>query len=219
MERTKNTFPVLLVALLLPMAANAGLIVIETQEELDAAGNITQHINWDTNVTQQPGWEKKHRTKFLQPGDPFTVGDITFVSGKRSSIGGIDAYRMDRALLTDDAVLGTTALIANRYDLLGFNAGNFRGSSTALFSIVTDVATYDFHFDVLTYRDHGTLTFFGFQATGGEYIKSFAWSGPGATGLTDIQIGTATAVPEPGTLALFGIGLAGIGLARLRKKA
>ena len=206
MTISKITLIVLLAVLLSPMASNAGLIEIATQGDLDAAGNITQNTNWDT-----------YGTGFTHPGSPFVVGDITFVAGGTNVIGGIDGYGMDRALLTDDNVLGTESLIANTYDLLGFNAGNFFSAADALFTITTNLSTYDFTYNVLSYASGGTLTFFGFQATGGEYIESFAWSGSGATGLTDIQIGT-TSVPEPSTLAIFGIGLLGMATSRRRKQ-
>lgn len=65
-----------------------------------------------------------------------------------------------------------------------------------------------------------------FDTTDGLYAQMFFWTGDNRN--TNIAFGEVTltvhgnidkpvSVPEPGTLALFGIGLAGIGLARRRK--
>ena len=62
----------------------------------------------------------------------------------------------------------------------------------------------------------GALTFLGFEAGAGEYFESIAFSGAGATGVTDVQVGVSS-VPEASSSSLMLLGLAGIG-AMLRSR-
>ncbi len=69
------------------------------------------------------------------------------------------------------------------------------------------------------YADQGSLTFVGFQASAGEYFTSVQWFGENATGVTDVQLGITTAVPEPETYAMMLAGLGLLGFAARRRKA
>jgi len=60
----------------------------------------------------------------------------------------------------------------------------------------------------------GTYIFSGDDCCGGLFLTDETTKGPGV----DSAYVTVLAVPEPGTLALFGIGLLGMGLSRRRKK-
>ncbi len=188
-------------------AANAGVTLIGSQAALDAAGTITQNSNWDSYGA---GW--------TYPASSFNVGDLTFVAGGQNLIGGVGDYGMSRPLFTDNNVAGTTINIAGSYDLFGLNAGNFRGSTNASFQVTTNVGSYLFtpFVDSATYG--GALTFVGFQADAGEYITSVKVSGSGATGFTDIQLGTSGGVPEPATWAMLITGFGLVGAAMRRRK-
>lgn len=57
-----------------------------------------------------------------------------------------------------------------------------------------------------------------FNAAGLGDVSIFSNNPDDGFGLDDVTVGIIT-VPEPGTLALFGLGLAGLGLSRRRKQA
>ena len=189
---------------LVAATSQAAVITIGTQGSFDSLGTIDENVNWDSYA--YPGW--------TYPGSPFTVGDLTFVQGGQNLIGG-GAYGHPRNLLTDNYIAGTTAFIAvgGDYNLLAFNAGNFLGTGDADIDIETNVGSYQYTPSVLD--GSVGLTFLGFEAGPGEYFTGFSFSGPEATGITDIQLGS-TQVPEVGsTLVLLGLACTGlVGLSR-----
>src|SRR3569832_181785 len=106
----------------------------------------------------------------------------------------------------------------------GFDLGELGGPSPLDFTITNIVGTYAFNnISVPNVRDW--MTFFGVVADPGENISSMIFSsqfgGGYAPSLDNVTLGTAgispNAVPEPATVALLGMGLAGRGFARRRK--
>jgi hypothetical protein len=190
----------------------AGVVFVGSQGALNALGTITQNTNFDSNGAG-----------FTAPGSPYVVGALTFVEGGENLIGGISPpYNFTRSLITDNFVEGTTVNITGAYNLFGANAGNFRGTAGAEnFLVTTTSSSYLFTPTINSAVNGGTLTFVGFQSDPGENITSVYWSGPSATGLTDIQIGnTGTgAVPEPATwlTMILGFGLMGAAMRRRPK--
>jgi hypothetical protein len=181
--------------------ARAGVIQINSQAALSASGTIVQNTNWDA---YGPG--------FFFPPSPFTVGDLTFIAGGQNLIGGTGTgYNLARNLFTDNFVRGTTIQTAGAFDLFGLNAGNFFSAGNTTFTVVTNLSTYTFNESLNSAVNQAPLTFVGFEATGGEFFTSVAWSSNNATGVTDVQLGTAVAaIPEPSSLILLGTATAGL---------
>jgi hypothetical protein len=210
--KTALMFGALNIAAVLPIGAQAGVVQIASQAAFSASGTIVQNTNWDAYPTGP-----------TFPGSPFTVGDLTFVQqGSYNLIegagGGSGGYNLARALFTNFSLLGTTVQITGTFDLLGFNAGNLLGDGPATFTIITNLNTYAFSDMVYSATNQAPLTFFGFEATGGEHIVSINYIGNTGPGITDVQLGDT--VPEPAAWALTLIGLGGMGLTmRSRRRA
>jgi len=82
------------------------------------------------------------------------------------------------------------------------NGQGYWGAGTAVTGEVHTLTGYEFH---------GAIQFDG-------AVSSLSWTSLQSENWHGFTFGRATSVPEPGTLALLGLGLAGMGLATRRKK-
>lgn len=221
---------ILLSALLLNLEsteATAAPVFFDDRTLFDAAAGSLSGFEDFEGASQDPGamsepgpWNSDTDDSVFSPGD--IAEGISFVS----SAGNLAA--LDGSSFSD---LTSTAIGPNSFgsDLIisflpGVNAVAFdvfqvfaapQGITISLFDIsdvligTTEVEATSLggFFGVIDDMDLiGTISLSANNPSGAELIDNLAF------GLAD-----ATAVPEPGTLALFGLGLAGVGFARRRR--
>ena len=77
-----------------------------------------------------------------------------------------------------------------------FNSSFYTQDSLALFGLIPDGTTFDLSFDLMIYSDPSAYNLFAVTETP-----------------------SVPTIPEPATITLFGLGLAGLGFSRRRKRA
>lgn len=164
----------------------------------------------------------------LQPGAS-TVSGIRWWGGYSNMPTGIDSFTI--RIFADDAGVPAAGPLAE------FDVGQASRVSTGLDAYGLDVYAYEANFGPVDLMANVTYWLSIVHDTSAGDIEIWYWSldhagssqylpipdGPGWTE-HDARLGfqltnDAAAVPEPGTLALLGLGLAGIGFQRRRRRA
>lgn len=216
MTRTRSTFLALLAILLSPMAANAGLVTWQVDgliSEVDGSSSSTVGdefrvlVNFDTNALleiAQTGGRFGAGTRY-----EYDASGVSFLVSLENQadqvitpiVGGINLLWLrdnsaDRDCCEPPEVDGLTFALL---DDQGY------GVSIILRGSILDIFNNG---DLPTDPDPRLVDL---------EIAAFQWVVD--DGFTSGDVLSINRVPEPGTLALLGIGLFGIGLSRRRKKA
>jgi hypothetical protein len=192
--------------------AYAQVTMIADRVSFNALGTIAYNSNFSD-----------FSNSFDFPGDPFTRGDVTYISENNLTVGQNSGYSIgeSQTVMSNNYWSPMTATIASTipYNLFGFDAAVTSGPVDI--TISTNQNTY--HFNELTLPDGSpTFAFEGFQAKGnGEYFTGFridTLGGGYLPGITNVAVGAAvSAVPEPETYAMLLAGLCLMGFMTRRK--
>ena len=198
MTRTKSTYLALLAVLLSPMAANADLILqVNTFNANELS--ITVSGTFDTDVTgDQPYWLAL--TNNWPNSADWIADSVGFTSLASAGLTVIENS------ITFDGLAPNSSIVSATDPTWG-DSFYWSNNGTAAILAGTTVA--------------GTLSVSGagiFDTTSANLQLVSGFINSTGTWATLEADGTSVSVPEPGTLALFGIGLFGMGLMRRRKK-
>lgn len=149
-------------------------------------------------------------TPLVTPSGTITVVDGSVESGTNATLK--MSNNISTQLLFDFDVVSIT------FDYSGLGTGVFTGE------VLDDGATVlDSFFDPSTGQSGINGLFDGTETLAGSGIRLFRFAdNPGGgrfANVDNLVITTANAIPEPGTLALFGLGLLGLGIARRKRAA
>ncbi len=195
--------------------ATAGVSIFNNRASFEALGTMAYNSNF-----------ADFGTGFGYPGDPFTRGDVTYTSAQNLSVGADTGYSVGsyQTVMSNNwwSPLTGTIATATPYTLFGFDAAVTSGPVDI--TVSTNQGSYVFSgLSLPNGSSAANFAFEGFQATGvGEYFTGFRIDTVGGTylpGITNVAVGTVSAVPEMETYAMMlaGLGLMGT-IARRRKQ-
>lgn len=221
---SKNTMRAIKVGL-----AGVAMLVAAGMAAQTATAGITQYGDRSAFITQGTiienyGFED-FGTDFSSPGNPWTTHGVTYQTGDNLIVGTNTDYGPISNVFAYNywtPILATISDSPNQFDMFGVDLGYIGFNSQITFEVQTNLATYTFS-GITAPAASQSLDFNGFIADTGEHFTGFRLASVGGSGSAPVidnvtlgQTGQIT-VPEPTSIALLGLGMAGLAFTRRRK--
>ena len=154
---------------------------------------------------------------FSYPSDPLKQGGVSYSNTDNLIIGKGTQYTTNGSnMFVNNYWNPVKGTFYEQFSLFGFDAGwsNSDDKGTTI-TIGTNLDSYVFNVD---FDKASSANFYGFIADDNEYFTSFNITSNVQNALNAIDnVAVGTKVPEPASIALLGLGLAGIAFSRRRK--
>ena len=211
----KSCIAVAAFALACSVSAQAALIEFRDRAEFESQGTIAFYNDFESYNTS---------SGFFYPGNPWTAEGVTYTSTDNLIVGVNSQYTNQSNHIANNYWTPITGTLdgAGQFNMFAFDVAVYGNSNLSL-SLTTNLFTYTTSFAAPD-ANVQSLDFWGFTLTEGEYFTGFRLVSAGSNNLgmmDNVTLGSTletSAVPEPTTLALFGIGLVGLGLRKLSKR-
>lgn len=205
---------------LMGLCIASGLFASNSFAGVILTNDITTFQNSGT-VNVVSDFEEFSSSGFSFPSDPFLQGGISYSNTDNLIINNSTPYTSNGTnMLVNNFWNPVEGTFYEDFNLFGFDAGwSNTDDNGTIISVVTNIDTYVFNvnFDIASSAD-----FYGFIADENEFFTSFNISSNvdvALNAIDNVTVGSleATSIPEPSSIALLGLGLAGFGLSRRKK--
>lgn len=204
-------------ALALAAPAHAAVIQFTTQASFDAASSTSLLETFEAVVPKDAPFAVLVSNGVTYTANAGSPTPNVWVSSPGYSNYGAGVGTTTSSILTANGDEDFTLDFSTPYTAIGFDV-YFNGLGPVTVSLYGTGGLLDSFVDT---RDLDTKEYYGFVSD--ELITSLRFAstlgGQLNTGIDNLAVGDALAVPEPATLALFGAGLIALGALRRRRKA